>query len=527
MAELNENTRIPTNLEINKCTIVSADGKSMDFKNSVVEFNYYEDIFSNCTSGVLVLSDSSGRQNQLSWTGDEYLILEFSKPETSGMLENYNFFDGDGKRKKEEKITAQPFKGIFRIYTVKGRHLGNDTNENLTLNFCSEELFLSERMKISQAYSKMKISAMVKDIAKKFLQIPDSKFGDAGIEETYQDFNVVIPKLKPLEAINWLSTMAISKDLGPELGANYLFFRNRDGYQFRSILSIFKDIDRFQYTNPLAAIRSGGKKSSGYWYGMKNVEIDKKTKGEPFDPYEQIISYQIMNSFDSVESHQRGIFGNRMMAINYLTRTNENADFNYDTYWKNLQKKVTPFYKDDYFNNQPIKSIAKDRKDKGHSDYKESTIKIYPSTTNNASSDYIVDSVGGQKNRSKISGNYIENCIPYRYAQMALFGYNRIKIVIPGDPYISVGRIIFVYFPQSSRKPGEEGQKLDRFFTGYYLISALRHKLDQENNYETILELIKDSYLGRKSMFDEEKVGLDPYQDSSVEKEIKSDLFDW
>ena len=110
---------------------------------------------------------------------------------------------------------------------------------------------------------------------------------------------------------------------------------------------------------------------------------------------------------------------------------------------------------------------------------------------------------------------------------MALFGYNRIKLVIPGDPYISVGRIIYVHFPQAARKPGEEGQKLDRFFTGYYLISALRHKLDQENNYETILELIKDSYSGRKSVFDEEKVGLDRFQDSSIEKEIKSDLFDW
>lgn len=507
--EINQTTRIPTDLEINKCTIVSADGKSMDFKNSVVEFNYYEDIFSNCTSGVLVLSDSSGRQNQLSWTGDEYLILEFGKPEAKDIS------------------TIDPFKGIFRIYTVKGRHLGNDTNENLTLNFCSEELFLSERMKISQAYNKMKISSMVKNIARNFLQIPKSKFDDGGIEETYQDFSVVIPKLKPLEAINWLSTMAISKDLGPELGANYLFFKNRDGYHFRSILSIFKDIERFQYTNPLAALASGGEKSSGYWYGMKNATV--KTKGKPFDPYEQIISYQIMNSFDSVESHQRGIFGNRMMAINYLMRTNENSDFNYDEYWKNLQKKVTPFYKEDYFNNQPIKSIAKDRKDKGHSDYKESTIKIYPSTTNNINSNYILDSFSGSgpRNASKISRNFIENCIPYRYAQMALFGYNRIKIVIPGDPYISVGRIIFVYFPQAARKPGEEGQKLDRFFTGYYLISALRHKLDQENNYETILELIKDSYLGRKSMFDEEKVGLDPYQDSSVEKEIKSDLFDW
>ena len=47
------------------------------------------------------------------------------------------------------------------------------------------------------------------------------------------------------------------------------------------------------------------------------------------------------------------------------------------------------------------------------------------------------------------------------------------------------------------------GKKLyDRFLSGYYIISALRHKFDQENNFETVLEVIKDSYSGRKELYE-------------------------
>ena len=54
-----------TDLEINKCLIVSKN-KTLDFKNAVVEFNYFEDMFSNFSSMNLLLNDSGGRHNQMS-----------------------------------------------------------------------------------------------------------------------------------------------------------------------------------------------------------------------------------------------------------------------------------------------------------------------------------------------------------------------------------------------------------------------------------------------------------------------------
>ena len=261
-----------------------------------------------------------------------------------------------------------------------------------------------------------------------------------------------------------------------------MFWKNRDGYQFRSILSLYDDqaaIERFQYTNPIARAQIGGA-SSGYWYGIKNADY----RGEvPWDPYEQIISHHPLDSFDPFELNQRGGFANRTLSLDYMKRTHENIDFDYKKYWGFLNSKIL-MYKDDYYNNKPIISDVTDRFGKNHNEYLESTIKIHPAKDDN-----------------------LEKAVPYRYAQLALIGHNRLKMVIPGDPYIAVGRIIYIHMPQTAKD--NNGNKVyDRFLSGYYIVTALRQKFDQENNYETILEVVKDSYTGRKEQYDG-KAGLD------------------
>ena len=64
-------------LSIDRCDIVSAVG-SVDVKGLVAELNIYEDMFSNCMSGNLLINDSNSLHNAYSWCGDEYLILSLS-----------------------------------------------------------------------------------------------------------------------------------------------------------------------------------------------------------------------------------------------------------------------------------------------------------------------------------------------------------------------------------------------------------------------------------------------------------------
>lgn len=477
-----------TGLYIEKCLFITAEG-NLDFTDVVVELNYFEDIFTNAISGTLLVSDSSGWQNKLSLCGDEFLELIIHK------------FPPDDKVTQPER---GPLKGVFRIYSMSNRHLANQSNENILIHFCSEELFLSERIKVSKSYKGKRISDIVIDIAENYLKIPPEELGFnektqsyRHVEETLGLYDIVIPNMMPLQAINWLCTLAISNSShgGTDSGATFLFWKNRNGYFFMSYLAIFNNVKVCEYHCP--HLRSTEQGNLGYWYGAKNVDYPE---GFQYDPYEQIISMHILDSYDALEANEKAIFSNKVLTIDYLRRVHEEHNFDYEKYFDGYLKSRVDMYKN--YNTEKIMSNAVDRFRKKHNEYPEGDIRIYPSTTYQKDNPYI------QSHQPDIKPNFAENVIPYRKAQLNLLRYNRVKMLIPGDPYIAIGDIIKIHMPQTYID--NKGRKIDRFFSGYYLVTCLRHVLDQENNFQTLLEVVKDAYT--KDEVDEDKQpGLTPF----------------
>ena len=64
------------------------------------------------------------------------------------------------------------------------------------------------------------------------------------------------------------------------------------------------------------------------------------------------------------------------------------------------------------------------------------------------------------------------------------------KIVVPGDSGLTVGRtIIFnIYSLQN-----DETRKLDEYYSGKYLVTAIRHVIQTNGAYQSIVELAKES----------------------------------
>ena len=80
--------------------------------------------------------------------------------------------------------------------------------------------------------------------------------------------------------------------------------------------------------------------------------------------------------------------------------------------------------------------------------------------------------------------------MPTRTAAISLANYTSIKLSIPGDPGITAGRTI--NFDLYSLKPTTNLKELDKFYSGKYLVTAVRHII-QPTRYQTILEIAKDS----------------------------------
>ena len=298
---------------IDRCEIVSADRSGLevsqerlDFKDILLELNYYEDIFTNGIFGNILINDSFSYHNKLSWCGDEFLVLRFTK----------SFY--------ETTDPTNTVKGIFRVYKPDNRYLSNPQNENYTIHFCSEEVFLSQRIIVGKTYKNKKISDIVVDICLNYLKIPADKLGATGngsysnIEETFDKVDITINNMTPMQAISWLCTQAVSNKIGLEGGATYLFWRNKKGWFFKSIMSILNDVKGNIYPET-----SVFPPKTYYWYGVKNVS----DAGGDQENVLQILSYEIENTHDSVERTHRGMFNNKLISIDYLRRTHEETTF--------------------------------------------------------------------------------------------------------------------------------------------------------------------------------------------------------
>ena len=69
--------------------------------------------------------------------------------------------------------------------------------------------------------------------------------------------------------------------------------------------------------------------------------------------------------------------------------------------------------------------------------------------------------------------------------------YTVVKIRIPGDPFVTVGKLVNFNLPSLSNANGTK--ELDKLYSGKYLVTAVRHMIQSPTKYQTVLELAKES----------------------------------
>lgn len=435
---------------IQSLKIVGENGSPIDVKDIVVEINYFEDIFSNFVSGALVINDSVGIIQMFQFQGQEMLILSIDKP-------------GLGK----------PLEKNLRIYTHSNRTQTKTSNENFVLHFCSEEAILNEQYKVSKSYNNKKILEILKDITKTYLKIDDKHMKT--LDETMGIVDLVVPNLKPLQAINWLTTIA-KADQAKNEGAFYLFYEDKEGFNFRSVLNLYKEAE--------SPFRS-------YKYEEKLLHQNDELGQDMNKEFINALGYEHINAFDSVSAVRSGSMANKTITIDPLRLKFGEKDFNYDEYNKKVQQ----------LDKQPIQATATNRKNEKLTET-FGAVKFCISTTGQSENKYIKEK-GIQVNEHKP-----EETTSIRTAQLSLMWCNRIKLVVPGDIEMTIGKVVDFKKPEISyNDQNSKEKKDDPFYAGKYLVTAVRHIINQENRFITVLELCKDAYPNRHGSFDNSDPG--------------------
>jgi hypothetical protein len=393
---------------INKLQIITSGGNTIDIKDIVVETSIYQDIFSTVLSGQILVTDGHDMIARMAFCGNEYLRMSIDKP----TLEN-------------------PIERIFRIYKVSHRepNVGNDNAQNYILNFCSEELILSLSMLVSKSYKQQTYSSMVTDICQNILKIPD--FDSSKIETTLGNYSIIIPSLRPFEAINFLASRSYGS------GKNcFFFFETFDGYQFSSLQNLYSGDTHAEY-----------------------VFDNKRLDSEPANDLNAINTLSALQDYDLITMIGSGAFAARLLTVDFVNQKQKTIDYGID-----------------------------DKQNKNMLLNKYMPINDYTDRNNNA----LYKNFDAYYRTVTTFGENIDLYMLDRAQQMAMLNNSRLKYNIPGDVILKAGSIIKIKYPIFEYTDTKEKTYND-YKSTKFLVTAVRH-IFTINGYTTQVELSQDSY---------------------------------
>lgn len=405
---------------------------TVSLKAMMLEISYYEDIFNCSTSGHVLIKDSISLIDNLGICGNEFLKLTF----------------------KRSPKARDEYSRYFRVYRVSERIQDNNFTETYSLHFCSEELFLSEQIKVNKSYKNMAINDIIYDILKNYLQIPVNRIN---MDQSKGLYDFIITNKKPFQAVNWLTNIAQPFDKGDSTdGADFLFFENQDGFNFLSLEKMYKKNPYSTYTYN---VHNAGRLVGN---GTSTDELSRSLTG--------IKSYKFLDTFDSLYGVVTGAFANSVRIVDPLTRTHKEVVFNYNDYFNSGSN----------LNKSPVIGFVKNRLGKYPYENSQAVFKEVQSNMEHKKAKHLSDTPSAVANDIMA-----EVFVPYRTAQLALATYSRLRIVLTGDPNLSIGKVIQVNLPSNVSNSGK------------YLITSVRHIIDAKMRYEVVVEVAKNSFSKR------------------------------
>jgi len=431
------------------------------------ELNIYESITKKAITGSIVILDATNLIANLPIQGTERIIFKLSTPGTS---ESNDIVDAS-------ELTGHP----FYVYKITNRKQISEGVLLYTLHFGSREFMRNLRTRVSRAYSGT-IDTMVANIFADKSGLDSRK--TLNFEETRNQDKVVIPNMRPLDAIAMLAKRALPKNTN---GVGYYFYETTKGFHFRSWESMC--VTQGSFERPVKAtfqykpMNMEEPQSSGMGKGPSRTQQRTKPKPKILEDYESVEFYEFVNNFHDVAANTvMGTYAHNVITHNIYDKSYNNSAWNYHLQFG--ETKHSEEKQDEAANNKfQVSESPVDFDNNGISDYPNSRVSLQPTTqflhgedTGSYGTDVIDD---GKLEGTRISQIY------------QVTAGTRLKLIIKGHSYLEAGDMIqFNLF--SVESTNSDRFDFDPQYSGRYIVASIRHRVtDQE--YKMIIECVKDS----------------------------------
>ena len=416
-----------TQFKINELSIVTKGGP-IDISVIYEEINLYDSLFLPVMSGNILINDSVGLSTSLLFDGSESILIDITKDQNSEIAS---------------------FKKAFRIYKQTDRKLDGLNNEKYILHFCSDELMYSDQQKIYQSYDNT-YGKIVNKILEDYLKVPP---GEAGgyFEDTEGIRNVVIPNLRPIDAIEWITKRALDEKQAP----NYMFFQNLAGFNFVPLSKLLTNEE-------ILDVKFEPKNQSGS-NALKEISSAR--------------AFEVVKQQDSISKQRSGVNAGQFIGFDPMTRVTAKKQIGYGDVFATM----------DHANDNPNASVIPNRGGQNNTTAYDSKKTMSMFNAAQQFSNYIKDKAPEMLSK-------LENQETWMFQRKAIIGNlmaKRLKVAMPGNFQLTSGFNVNVVAPTFGKKfEGDENE--DKSLSGKYIIVASRQIIGYEK-HETIIEIATTS----------------------------------
>lgn len=437
----------PGDVVVQDVLLITQLGEIIDIKPITSEVNIYESLSEHYLQCDVAVMDAVG------------LIDSMEGNDREGLLGGFNGGEVLAIRYTLPTEDAIESVHLFGIYELTNRIRVSEKQEAYTISAISFEAYQSSTRKISRSYGPNVISEMVrsivdeniynrivKDLYRNYREVTQARVEKTNTYDPTSGLQkLIIPNMTVDDTINFLASEADNDNHVPL----FVFYENARGFNFR-------DINNLVLQEP---IRS-------FTYLPSNVGANEAPTEEKFKDFSKIMAYEVINQTNLIENAKAGLFRSRVINLDILKKNKREVVFEYD-------KEVSKFNK-----LQPFRIAG--------SSEGNPQIWMMNSRTGH-DQDALFDP---ERPLPKRLNQFVARRRSYR---KHLYN-NSMAVTVPGDNSMCVGDVIYLSIPVATDLAERNGKE-DKYLSGKYLITRLRHKftLGKKQEFYSIIECVKDT----------------------------------
>jgi len=459
-----DNLRISYDYKIKYIKLYPWNGAApVDLTDIRIQVNIFEDLFTNFLVGDISIIDTWDLPMLYPIIGEEVLEIAFFRPgtkESEGDKSNIAPHLKVGQHVDPNK----PFKMKFRVIKMTQRQPSLERQQQYVLHFVSKQYVINKTTKVRRAYKDVLYSDMVQDILKKYLKAKK----ELHLEETEFKQHFIVPNYTPAQALNVIASRSKPAE---HKGSSYVFYETLKQFHFVTLEKLYEQpsIETliYQYTNKFID------------------NYDRRIA----DEIRNVEEYEFDGSPDVITNLVQGMYGSRLMTYDLVRRRYFEYDYDY------LKKfKETKHLEDNEICTEGLDVLNK-------------PMARFDLVGTNRDHDIIPWIASKEPN---IRPTKIEKTLQHRHSQFQQIQNIKITLTVPGSCDRKVGDIISFLMPNQMSDVEKFGKKFERYVSGKYLITAIRHRIEL-NGYFQDIEIVKDSFWKQITYIDPVPIYKDTY----------------